>query len=60
MKIEINDKQLYAGLKAAAKKRNISVAQLVDQILCTELFIDKFLTKDDHDQIKTIFKKYLP
>jgi len=54
------NKILLRDLVVAANKRSITTDELIEQILSTAMFHEKYLTDDDNHAIIAIYKKYIP
>jgi len=50
---------LFKDLEFSARKRGISIGELIDQILSTAMLHEKFLTEEDDKAILKIYKKYM-
>jgi len=58
MKIKITPR-LERDLITSARKRRTSVEDLIIDILGSQMLVEMFLTKDDSEAIKAIYRKYI-
>ena len=58
MKIKIGS-YLAQDLSDAAKKRSTTVETFIEQILSTAMLVEKYLTDEDSEAMKVIYRKYL-
>ena len=51
---------LHRDLAILANKRSVSMELLINQILSSQMMIEKHLSLNDRNTIMAVFRKYLP